>query len=290
MKGWGVPAKLGTEEDVGKWAVHCNLDEMVTKGTEWCDKVWMVLVKFVVLGDVYQKVAFDVLILGGPNLLATSIDDLVLVWVMVGGGVGWGSKKVGEKFGFWEDGKREDVTGRSRWGKRWDGSDRGDNDGWQEVLDWDVSKQDALDNLLKLLVDVGILWFRVGVLELRTREVVLLGSDVSENLKEVGRGGNEDRRGGSDRDNRWRVDNKRGKEGEQANRGVWEDRDGEAASGVAIWAWIVPGIVGTIEEVLNDLVGGSDVYLVDVINLRPRGDRKGRGGNSGGGDGGDKRR
>ena len=48
--------------------------------------------------------------------------------------------------------------------------------------------------------------------------------------------------------------------------------------------------MGTIEEVLDDLVGSSDVYLVNIINLQPRGNRQGRGGNGSGGGGGDKRR
>ena len=39
------------------------------------------------------------------------------------------------------------------------------------------------------------------------------------------------------------------------------------AGGVAIRAWIVPGVVRAIEEVLNDLVGGGDIYLIDVVNL-----------------------
>ena len=62
------------------------------------------------------------------------------------------------------------------------------------------------------------------------------------------------------------------------------------AGGVAIRAWIVLGVVRAIEEVLNDLVGGGDVYLIDVINLRPGGNRKGGGGDGSGGDSGDKRR
>ena len=48
--------------------------------------------------------------------------------------------------------------------------------------------------------------------------------------------------------------------------------------------------MGAIEEVLNDLVGSGNVYLVDVINLRPRGNREGGGGDGGGGSSGDKRR
>ena len=30
---------------------------------------------------------------------------------------------------------------------------------------------------------------------------------------------------------------------------------------------VVPGVVGTVEKVLDDLVGGSDVELINVIKL-----------------------
>jgi hypothetical protein len=36
---------------------------------------------------------------------------------------------------------------------------------------------------------------------------------------------------------------------------------------VTTGARVVPGIVETIEVVLDDLVGGSNVDLVDVVNL-----------------------
>ena len=45
-------------------------------------------------------------------------------------------------------------------------------------------------------------------------------------------------------------------------------------------AWVIPSVVGTVEKVLDDLVGGGDVQLVDVVNLGP-----GDGGKGGGGDG-----
>ena len=45
---------------------------------------------------------------------------------------------------------------------------------------------------------------------------------------------------------------------------------------------IVPGVVGTVEEVLDDLVGGGDVKLISVIKLGPGGGGKGGGGNDGG--------
>ena len=38
---------------------------------------------------------------------------------------------------------------------------------------------------------------------------------------------------------------------------------------------VVPGVAGAIEEVLNDLLGGDDVDLVDVVDGGPRGDGEG---------------
>ena len=47
-------------------------------------------------------------------------------------------------------------------------------------------------------------------------------------------------------------------------------------------AGVVPGVVRTIEEVLDDLIGGGDVELINVIKLGPRGGGKGgRGDDSG---------
>ena len=47
-------------------------------------------------------------------------------------------------------------------------------------------------------------------------------------------------------------------------------------------AWVIPGVVGTVEEVLNDLVGSSNIELINIIKLGPRGSGKGGGGNNGG--------
>ena len=47
-------------------------------------------------------------------------------------------------------------------------------------------------------------------------------------------------------------------------------------------AGVVPGVVRTVEKVLDDLVGSSDVELINVIKLGPRGGGKGRGGDNGG--------
>ena len=46
--------------------------------------------------------------------------------------------------------------------------------------------------------------------------------------------------------------------------------------------WVVPGVVRTVEEVLDDLVGGGDVELISVIKLGPRGGGKGGRGDDGG--------
>ena len=50
-------------------------------------------------------------------------------------------------------------------------------------------------------------------------------------------------------------------------------------------AWVIPSVVGTVEKVLDDLVGGGDVQLIDVVNLGPRDGGKGGGGDGSGGEG-----
>jgi hypothetical protein len=46
---------------------------------------------------------------------------------------------------------------------------------------------------------------------------------------------------------------------------------------ITTWAWVIPGVVGAIQVVLDDLVGGDDVDLVGVVDLRPIGNREGGG-------------
>jgi len=46
------------------------------------------------------------------------------------------------------------------------------------------------------------------------------------------------------------------------------------ASGI----WIIPSVVGTIEDIVDDLEGGGRVLLVDGVQVGPRGDGDGRGG------------
>ena len=45
--------------------------------------------------------------------------------------------------------------------------------------------------------------------------------------------------------------------------------------GGGVGGWVVPGIVGTVEEVLNQLLGSDDIDLVDVVDGGPRGDGEG---------------
>jgi len=58
--------------------------------------------------------------------------------------------------------------------------------------------------------------------------------------------------------------------GRCGTRGVLET----GASG----AWIIPSVVGTVEDVVDDLKGSSGVLLVDGVQVGPRGDGDGRGG------------
>ena len=78
---------------------------------------------------------------------------------------------------------------------------------------------------------------------------------------------------------------------EEVGRGVDpidsdDGRDGGNAvtfwsgAGTITGAGVIPSVVRTIEKVLDDLVGGGDIQLVDVVNLGP-----GDGGEGGGGDG-----
>ena len=40
--------------------------------------------------------------------------------------------------------------------------------------------------------------------------------------------------------------------------------------------WVIPSVVGTVDDVVDDLKGGGRVLLVDSVQVRPRGDREGR--------------
>jgi hypothetical protein len=227
---------------------------------EGSDKEGGVVVKGIVAGDGKEEVLVNIFILGAPDLLTTFVDDSVLMRVVGdSSGAWWGSEEMGEELGFQGNWEREVREDRSGWGGGGNGDDGGFNDGWWEILYGDVSKQDMLDNFFKLKVDVGILVFGgQRILELGAYNVSLLGGNVGKDMEEVGWGGN---------DRGWE----------------WGAIDIKAQGrAITTWARVVPGVVGTIEVVLDDLVGGSNVDLVSVVDLGPISNRKGRGDDEGG--------
>ena len=88
--------------------------------------------------------------------------------------------------------------------------------------------------------------------------------ELSKNVEEVGRG-----------DGQVRKDEGQGGDGD------WQEWDGggRAAARVGgrrgVGGWVVPGVVGAIEEILDNLLGGDDVDLLDVVDGGPRGDGEG---------------
>ena len=56
--------------------------------------------------------------------------------------------------------------------------------------------------------------------------------------------------------------------GRCGTRGVLET----GASGT----WVIPSVVGTVEDIVNNLKGGGGVLLVDGVQVGPRGDGEGR--------------
>ena len=47
------------------------------------------------------------------------------------------------------------------------------------------------------------------------------------------------------------------------------------SGGRGVGGRVIPGVVGATEEVLDNLLGGDDVDLVDVVDGGPRGDGEG---------------
>ena len=152
-----MQAKFGTQVYVWEGTVGSYLDEMVIEGVEWGDEIRVISLKVIKLGDVYQKVVLYIFVLGGPDLFSLFIDDGILMWVVIGSGAGRGSEEVWEELGFQEDRERKDAVGRSRWSRRRDSGNGGNNDRWWKVLDWDVSEGDVLNYFLKTLMDICVL-------------------------------------------------------------------------------------------------------------------------------------
>jgi hypothetical protein len=232
---------------------------VIAVGTKGSNKKGGVVVKGIVPRDGEEKVLVDVFILGAPDFLTLFVDNGILVRVVGNSGdTRWGSKEVGEELGFWGDREQEVGEDGSRWGRRGNDGDRGFSNRQWEVFNGDVSKRDALDDLFKLMVDVGVLMFwGWGVLKLRAYYVSLLGGDVGKDVEEVGQSGD---------DGGW----------------GWGAVGIDACSRViTTWAGVIPGVMGTIEIVLDDLVGSDDVDLVDIVNLRPVSNGEGGGDDKG---------
>jgi hypothetical protein len=150
---------------------------------------------------------------------------------------------VGEEFGFRGDGEREVWEDRSGQGGRGDDSYGGFNDRRREVLDGDVGEGNSFDNFFELEVDVGVLMFGGRrVLKLGAYYVSLLGGDIGEDVKEIGRG-------------------------DGGGRGAGAVFITARSKAVTAWTWVVPGVVGAIQVILDNLVGGGDIDLVSVVDL-----------------------
>ena len=158
-----------------------------------------------------------------------------------------------------------------RWGGRWDSSNWCTNNGRGKVLNWDVfiegegGKQAAFNDVRGVVGDgrdgavvlVEKNEFRGKVFVVDDGRVFELDNEIVEVVVGEFLGGNmsKDVQEGL-------VVNKRGR------RAGDEDRGGGRGAGVSR-GWEVPGVVGTVEKVLNFLGGSSEVGYIDVVNGRP---------------------
>jgi hypothetical protein len=221
------------------------LDVVVAVSTEGGDEKGGVVVKGIVPGNGEEEVSLDVLVLRTPDLLTAFVDNGVLMRVVGdGSGTRRGSKEMGEELGFWGDGERKVWEDRSGWGGGGDNGNGSFNNGQQEVFYGDVSEGNSLNDFLKLEVDVGILLFDSrGVLKLRAYDISLLRGNISEDVEEV--------------------------------------RQGDDDGGRGLGAVGVRARSRTIQVVLDNLVGGGNVDLISIVDLRPVGNREGRGDDKG---------
>ena len=160
---------------------------------------------------------------------------------------------------------------RGRWGWRWDSGNQCVNNSGGQVLNWDVfvegkgckwvmlndvggvgrdgrdgagefvNEMVASGDVVLFVNDVGMGRLDDEVIEVVAGEFLgcNIGKDVEESL----------------------VINERGRRARDKDR----SRGRGHATGVS-GGWDVPGVVGTVEKVLNLLGGGGEVGCVDVIN------------------------
>ena len=236
------------------------------------------VVKILEPRDETKEVLTYEVMLGDPDLFAAFIDDVELMGVPVfNKGAGRGFEEMGEECSVdqiprrdWGDG----VYNGGRWGWRWDSGNWCTNNGRGSVLNGDVfvegegGEQVAFNNVGGVGRDGGD-W--MGEL---INETVLGGGEVLVvNDGGVGRpddkvikvvagkllGGNV----GKDVEEGLIVNEGRRRTGDEDGSG-----GGGCAAGVS-GGWEVPGVVRTVEEVLDFLGGGGNVGCVDIVDGRP---------------------
>jgi hypothetical protein len=232
---------------------------MVAVSMKGRDKEGGVVVKGIVAGDGEEEVTLDIFVLRAPDFLTAFVDNGILVWVVGdSGGTRRGGEEVREELSFRGDRERKIGKDGSWWGGRGNGGNGSFDDGRREIFNGDVGEGNSLDNFFELEMDVLVLMLGGrGILKLRAYDVSLLGGDVGEDVKEVGRGGN------------------------NGGRGVGTIGVEACGGAIATWAGVVPGVVWAVQVFLDDLVGGDDVDLVGVVDLRPVGNGKGGGDDKG---------
>jgi len=102
----GVSADLGAKINTRKRAVRIDPDVMKDVGAKWgYERDWVSL-EVRDTGNETERITFDELFLGDPELFSSVVDDCVLMGVSVDGkGTGRGVKEIGEEVFyrcFWE--------------------------------------------------------------------------------------------------------------------------------------------------------------------------------------------
>ena len=80
---------------------------------------------------------------------------------------------------------------------------------------------------------------------------------------------------GETRDDKFGTGGNGGRPGDNGGRCTG---DGGILEMGASGTWIIPSVVGTVEDVVDDLKGGGGVLLIDGVQVGPGGDGDGRGG------------
>ena len=312
---------FGTNVDRGKGAVRVDVDGVEGIGVERSDKErGLNFLKIDPSCDSAEEVGVNELFAGVPDVMVLLVDNGVLVRVVVvRSKAGRGSEEVGK--GEEVGSERGEEGGWRWWGGGGNGGDRCFDDGWGNVLNWDIFEIDDFTRELQLCPIVLSEWGKEAI-EFSLSEVdnvggclftklfeVKLGRSVKGfeggfqgrqgqglvdigigingmglegvwfNEEDVGVGG----RGGVDEGGSRSKKRKAGDDelGAGSNGGRPGYSGGLGAAGVleagASRAWVVPCVVGAVEDIVDDLKGSSGVGLIDFVQVGPGGDREGRG-------------